>query len=256
MHLSLSLSLAAAFGGALALAFSFALHRIWRPALTSEFKDLTSFLARTLSGIYGLILALSFNMVSSERIELEEAIDEEVVLLLQIHEDIDEELTGPLRQALLLDIDKYLNAVLSDEWDKDGAAASGTPGDMALENLRKRLRQLEDKDSETAAEIDSLVDAVEQRRLQRLLEYDQRLPPVFWILCFFLFFANLIPLARFADGRSNAALIACYGATIGLVLYSIALLSQPYHPAMPVSHRPFALVESQLEHTRTAPVKP
>ena len=256
MQLSLSLLLVAALGSASALVFSFALHRIWRPALTEEFKDLTSFLARTLSGIFALILALSFNTASSERIELEEAIDEEVVLLLQIHEDIDEELTGTLREAMLLDITTYLTAVLSDEWDKDGARPSGSPGDAALESLRNRLRQLEDKDSQTGAEIDALLDAVEQRRLQRLLEHDQQLPPLFWILCFFLFFANLIPLARFAHGGSNAALIGCYGATIGLVLYSIALLVQPYHPAMPVSQKPFALVESQLAHTSAASSKP
>ena len=256
MYLSLSLPLVAAFGGAVALVFTFSLHRIWRPALTDEFKDLTSFLARTLSGIYALILALSFNMATSERMELEEAIDEEVVLLLQIHEDIDEELTGPLRKTLLLDIAKYLDAVRSDEWDTDGAAASGTPGDAALESLRNRLTQLGDQYSETAAEIDSLVDAVEQRRLQRLLEHNAQLPPLFWSMCVFLFFVNLIPLARFGHGYSNAALIACYGASIGLVVCGIALLSQPYHPAMPVSHKPFALVESQLERSRAIPVKP
>lgn len=96
-------------------------------------------------------------------------------------------------------------------------------------------------------EIDAMLDEVERRRLQRLLDLEQSLPPLFWILSIVLFFALLIPAAKFTPTRSSALLIGTYGAVVGVVLFSILVLSQPFHSSMPVSDEPFSLVSAYLE---------
>jgi integral membrane sensor domain MASE1 len=78
-----------------ATAFAFAFRRVSRPMISNELKDITAWSARALGMVYALILALAFNTVMSEHTELEEAIDEEAILLVQILEDSLEEMDEP-----------------------------------------------------------------------------------------------------------------------------------------------------------------
>jgi hypothetical protein len=122
--------------------------------------------------------------------------------------------------------------------------------------MRTRLLPLEAKNPAMVAELDEMLDEVERRRLQRLLDLEQALPPLFWILSIVLFFAMLVPAASFTPNRSSAVLIGTYGAAISIVLYSILLLSKPFQSSMPVSDEPFRLVRTHLERSvgaRTAP---
>jgi prefoldin subunit 5 len=239
--------LVALAGGGIALLFTFGLKGFYRPTVTDEFKDLASSSGRALGALYALILALAFNTVMSEHSELEEAIDEEAILVAQILEDSLEEMDEATGREAVDDLVVYVDAVVNEEWKAQSAATVSRTADAALERLRTRLQTLEAENPSMAAELDQLLDEVERRRLQRLLDLEQSVPPVFWILSILLFFSTLIPFTRYSPTRANGVLIGTYGAAVGIVLYSILMLSEPFQSSMPVSDKPFRLVQGYLE---------
>lgn len=248
--------LVALAGAAIALAFTFGLNAIWRPTVTDELKELALSSARALGAVYALILALAFNTVMSEHRELEEAIDEEAILVAQILEDSLEEMDEATSREAVDDLVVYVDAVLNEEWKAQSAATVGRTADAALERLRTRLQTLEADNPSMAAEIDQLLDEVERRRLQRLLDLEQSVPPLFWVLSILLFFATLVPFARYSPARANRVLIGTYGASVGIVLYSILMLSEPFQSSMPVSDEPFRLVQGFLEQAMSRVDRP
>ena len=237
-------------GAGTAVAFSATFRRVWRPNATSETQELVGQTARRLGAVYALILALAFNTVMSEHTELEEAIDEEAVLVAQILEDAVEEVPEADSREMVNDLAAYVDGVVNEEWNARSAASVNEEAQDALGRVRVRLQRLESVDPQMVAETDDLIDQVEQRRLQRLLDLEQTLPPVFWILSIALFFATLIPTAYSAKSRDKVLLVGAYGASVGLVLYSILILSEPFRSSMPVSDEPFRLVQTYIEAAR------
>ena len=256
LPIGVALSLVAIAGAATAIASVFGFRRLWRPMVSDELKELTTWSARALGTVYALILALAFNTVMAEHTELEEAIDEEAILLVQIAEDSLEEMDEASGRAAIEDIAIYVDAVVNGEWKAQSPATVSRTADAALERLRTRLLPLEAKNPAMVAEIDGMLDEVERRRLQRLLDLEQTLPPLFWILSILLFFAMLVPASSFTPSRVSAVLIGTYGAAIGIVLYSILVLSEPFQSSMPVSDEAFRLVTSYLEHSVSAGTAP
>jgi hypothetical protein len=256
LPIGVALFLVAIAGTAAALAFAFGFRRLSRPIISNELKDITAWSARALGMVYALILALAFNTVMSERAELEEAIDEEAILLVQIVEDSLEEMDEASGRAAVEDIAIYVDAVVNEEWKAQSPETVSRTADTALERMRTRLLPLEAKNPAMVAEIDGMLDEVERRRLQRLLDLEQTLPPLFWILSILLFFAMLVPAASFTPTRTSAVLIGTYGAAIAIVLYSILVLSEPFQSSMPVSDEAFRLVRSSLERSGSAAEAP
>jgi hypothetical protein len=177
LPIGVALSLVAIAGAATAIAFGF--RRLWRPMVSDELKELTTWSARALGTVYALILALAFNTVMAEHTELEEAIDEEAILLVQIAEDSLEEMDKASGRAAIEDIAIYVDAVVNEEWKAQSPATVSRTADAALERLRTRLLPLEAKNPAMVAEIDGMLDEVERRRLQRLLDLEQTLPSLF-----------------------------------------------------------------------------
>ena len=243
------LFLVAFAGAAIGVAFTFALAKFWRPEPTESLADITTFSMRAIGALYALVLALAFNSVIGEHNQLEEAIEEEAVLLVQIAEDSIEEMDERTGRAMAEDIAVYVGAVVNEEWNAQSADLVPRTAEAALERMRKRLPLLEAEDPAMVAEIDLMLDEVERRRLQRLLDLEQSLPPLFWILSVVLFFALLVPVARFVPTRANAVLVGTYSAAVGALLYSILMMSEPFRSSMPVSNEPFLLVMSYLERT-------
>ncbi len=204
LPIGVALFLVAIAGAATAIAFTFAFRRLWRPMISNELKELTTWSARALGTVYALILALAFNTVMAEHTELEEAIDEEAILLVQIAEDSLEEMDEASGRAAIEDIAIYVDAVVNEEWKAQSPATVSRTADAALERLRTRLLPLEAKNPAMVAEIDQMLDEVERRRLQRLLDLEQTLPPLFWILSIVLFFAMLVPASSFTPSRVSA----------------------------------------------------
>ena len=130
---------------------------------------------------------------------------------MQIAEDSLEEMDEASGRAAIEDIAIYVDAVVNEEWKAQSPATVSRTADAALERLRTRLLPLEAKNPGMVAEIDQMLDEVERRRLQRLLDLEQTLPPLFWILSILLFFAMLVPASSFTPSRVSAVLIGTYG---------------------------------------------
>ena len=133
--------------------FTFGLKGFFRPTVTDELKDLASSSGRALGALYALILALAFNTVMSEYSELEEAIDEEAILVAQILEDSVEEMDEATGREAVDDLVVYVDAVLNEEWKAKSAATVTRTADAALESLRTRLQPLETENPSMAAEL-------------------------------------------------------------------------------------------------------
>lgn len=112
LPIGVALTLAGLGGVLVAIAFTRGAHWIWGPQASEELADVTSFSLRAIGAVYALILALSFNAVMAEHTELEEAIDEEAILLVQIAEDSIEEMDAASGRAAAEDIKIYVAAVV------------------------------------------------------------------------------------------------------------------------------------------------
>ena len=177
LPIGVALVLVSIAGAAIALASSVAFRRLWSPGVTPDLKELANQTARRLGALYALILALAFNTVMSEHTELEEAIDEEAILIAQILEDAVEEMNATDSEAVVKDLGMYVDAVINKEWSASRAIEVTGEADAALERVRSRLQSLQGEAPDMVAETDALIDEVERRRLQRLLDLEQTLPP-------------------------------------------------------------------------------
>ncbi|OAN18154.1 hypothetical protein A3K86_04435 [Photobacterium jeanii] len=236
--------------GLTAVLFTTLLHHLVHPARTDENAQLCANLSTRLGALQALILALAFNTVFSEYNELSESIDQEAVVISLVLEDLSEELPAENALASVATLANYVYAVLEEDWITKEPLASNLTADLALYDLRRLLDDMPTSPAitETVREIDQLLDEIDRLRMQRLVDYDDDLPPLFWELLIALYFLALLPISYFKQTKISACYIASYGMAIGIVMYAILLYSQPFQTSLKVENQPFVRILHTIEN--------
>lgn len=207
---------------------------------TEELKDPTSSLFRVVGMLVGLMLSLAFAEVVVQLRAIENAIEREAVAISDTFDDLqrfDLEKTRIIR-AILID---YTQAIIDDDWP---ALADDELGQLAAD-LNKQLQQsvmeLEpatESQKQLWSRILNDLDAASDYRLIRL---DNALaePPVYLYVVFIGFLVTMACFGAYRPQGPLVVLVSMYTLFIGLVLYLILALSDPFQGGIGVDPTTF-----------------
>lgn len=211
-----------------------------------DLKDPTSNLFRVVGMLVSLMLSLAFAEVIVELRAVENAIEREAVAIGDTFEDLrrfDEPATRDIRVTLLA----YARAVVEDDWPALAKNRLGHRTNELKMRLTERVMSLEPKtpiQEKLWSRILTDVDAISGHRLIRL---DSALakPPVYVIVVIFGFLVTMAFFGAYRPRLSLMSLVSLYTVFVGLVLYLIVALSDPFHGALGIEPTTFEhLVEA------------
>lgn len=205
-----------------------------------DLKDPTNNVFRVVGLLVGLMLALSFSEVISELKTIRSAIQSEAVAISDAFEvlklyDIDK--TQELRAILV----EYSKAVINDEWST-----------LAEDKLSKRVEALKNQFAKAAINLKPvnptqevlwpyILDDLDSLSDYRSIRLSSALaaPPIFIYIIIFGFLLTMACFGVYPPKTPLVVLISFYTVFIGLVLYLVLQLSDPFKGDIGVSSRPF-----------------
>ena len=202
---------------------------------SDELKDPTSNLFRMVGLLVSLMLSLAFAEVIVEQRAIENAVEREAVGISDMFHNLqrfDIERTREIRTILV----DYTQAVIDDDWPALANDKLGERAEALKRQLYDRVLALEPATS-TQEQLLSLIvadgDAISDYRLIRL---DNALaqPPIY---IYAIIFGFLITMACFGAYRPQVplvALVTLYTVFVGLVLYLILAMSDPFQGGLGV----------------------
>jgi hypothetical protein len=212
-----------------------------------DLKDAVTSLFRVVSILVSLMLSLAFSEVIIEMHAVEKSIEREAVAISDMFMALpyyDEKVAVEMRSILV----DYAYAVADDEWpalanDHLGQRVSALKQEFtdALLKLNPANRTQEQVWSSILADVD----AVSDNRLKRL---DGALskPPVYINVVFFGFLITMVFFGTYRPEPVLIALSSLYTLFVGLVLYLIIALSDPFHGGMALEPNTFRLLAETL----------
>jgi hypothetical protein len=195
------------------------------------------------------MLSLSFAEVLTEYRAVADAVEREVATISDLYDDLrryDAEVTSEARAELIA----YSQSVIQDEWPSlANDSLSDRAGDIKarLIDLVLKLEPAERQQEQVLSRIMTELDKLSDYRLTRL---DSALagPPVFVRV---IFVGLLITMALFGKYRpqlSLLVLVSFYTAFVGLVLYLMLAMSDPFQGGLGASTETLErVVEFMLE---------
>jgi len=222
-------------------------HKFISMYLRGDLKDAIGSLFRVVSILVSLMLALAFSEVIIEKQAVEKAIEREAIAVSDIFIALnyyDEQRAVEIQRILVA----YAHSVVDDEWPA-----------LANDHLGPRTNALKQKFTEALLELNPVgrvqekvwstilvdVDVVSDNRLIRL---DGALskPPVYINVVFFGFLITMVFFGAYRPEPVLVALSSLYTVFVGLVLYLIIALSDPFHGGMAIEPTTFRLMAEIL----------
>jgi len=207
---------------------------------SDDLKDPTSGLFRVIGMLVGLMLSLAFAEVVVELRAIENAIEREAVAIADTFDDLqryDIEGTREIRISLI----DYTQAVIDDDWpalsnDKLGRRAGELKRQLAehVWKLEPATPIQEKLWSQILADYDAISD-------HRLICLDNALaePPVYLYVIMFGFLVTMVCFGAYKPQGPLVVLVSLYTVFIGLVLYLIMALSDPFQGGIGVDPTTF-----------------
>ena len=196
---------------------------------SEDLKDPIGGLFRVVGMLVSLMLSLAFGEVIVKLVTVRNAIDREVVAIADTNKDLelfDLEKTREIRSLLIY----YTQALIDDEWPA-----------LANDSLSQRVDAFERQISKAVMKLEATtplqehlwpllaadVDLISDLRLTRL---DNALvePPIYIIVIIIGFVVTMACFGAFKPQTPVVALVTLYTLFIGLVLYLILTLSDPF----------------------------
>jgi len=213
-----------------------------------DMKDPTSNLFRVVGMLVSLMLALAFSEVISELRTIRSSIQREAVAISDISDVLklyDRESTREI-QTLLID---YAQTVIDDDWpaladDRLSPRVGAMKNQLAkaVLNLKPATTTQEKLLSNIMADIDALSD-------YRVIRLDSALaqPPIYVYVIIFGFLVTMACFGAYRPQVPLAVLIMLYTLFVGLVLYLVLALSDPFQGDIGVSPASFEYLVETLQ---------
>lgn len=196
---------------------------------SEDLKEPIGSLFRVVGMLVSLMLSLAFGEVIVKLVAIRNAVDREVVAIADTNKDLalyDIEKTREIRSILI----DYTQALIDDDWPALANDNLGQRADALERQLSKAVMKLVPTTPEQehlwpllAADIDLLSDL-------RLTRLDNALaePPIYLIVIIFGFVVTMACFGAFKPQTPVVVLVTLYTSLVGLVLYLILTLSDPF----------------------------
>ena len=222
-------------------------YRLFGTSADSNTKEVATILFRAVGVLLGLMLSLNFANVRLEFVKIQDSVEQEAEEIGELAGDFKRfgsEAATILHEKLI----DYVKIVINEEWPQ---LAKGSESQAAhklfyeIEDgilaLKPESQYQQDLRNRLLKDIDELTDY----RLARVFSGNVSLK---WFLIVVLigFFMSSFLLCVNPLRLTTLIFISCYSSFIGIVLYSIVALNQPYQGFIQVSVKPFKTVYQSL----------
>lgn len=199
---------------------------------------------------YGLAVALMAVDVSETYTDVEKIISGEAAAINAIYRDVSS-YPEPIRQELQHELRTYTNQVINDAWPLQRQGKIPVAGIEHMSRFQAVLDKFEpatEGQKILHAETLSAYNELIQARRQRLDAASTHLPAVMWAviiagalisLCASFFF-------KVEDVRLHGILVTLLAVFIGLIIFMVFALDQPFRGDLGLSPEPYQLVYDQL----------
>lgn len=222
-------------------------YRLFGRTADEKARGLARLLFRAVGILLGLILSITFANLRAEYVKIQASVELEAKEITELASDFKRfgsDAAAELRAELL----EYVEVVINDEWPRL-AKGSHSPKAQKLFlevedgilNLNPESQYQQDMKERLLKDIDEISD----HRSARIFSGNVSLT---WFIVVVLigFFISCFLLCVHPVRLSTLVFISCYSTFIGIVLYSIVTLNQPYHGLTHVSVKPFRMVYRTL----------
>ena len=206
-----------------------------------DLKDATGNLFRVVGWLFTLLLSLTFTQVLRDTFAVQTAIESEARAISDADHDVrrlDKAQGAPIRELLI----GYANAVIRDEWrtlvheELDRGAGAFL---RKIEAAALRLEARNPAEEALRARIIADVDLISDHRLTRLLHARAGPPIINMIAVLFGYFVTMICFGVYRPRRVLLLLVALYTLFVGMVVYFVVALADPFEGMTQADPGPF-----------------
>ena len=213
-----------------------------------DLKDPITSLTRTVGILVSLVLSLTFGEAITEWQAIKSAINQESVAISDTYINLkyfDSEDTREIR-AVLID---YAQAVIDDDWPAMANDRLGQRASALKRQFTEKVMELKPATSiqkEIRSGIIADIDTLSDHRLIRL-NHSMAKPPVYVLVIIFGFLVSMACFGAYQPQFPLIALVSLCTLFIGMVLYLILAMSDPFQGAIIIDPTPFAYLIEALE---------
>jgi ABC-type multidrug transport system fused ATPase/permease subunit len=196
---------------------------------SDDLKDPTSSLFRVVGMLLSLMLSLAFGDVIIELVQIRNAVERETSAIADVYKDLelfDIERTRNIRTMLI----DYTQAVIDDDWPALGEDKLGQRTDKLERQLSEAVIKLKPTtpiQEKLLSRIMADADLISDYRLNRLNNALVK-PPVYIFVIILGFFVTMACFGAYRPQAPLVGLVLLYTLFVGLVLYLIVTLSDPF----------------------------
>jgi hypothetical protein len=234
-------ALAMASFAVLSIVLYLVLHRLVLVSANEDTRRMAEAVAGRVGIIHGIVLGMMFSNITAEYTGMVAALEAEASALIRLHNAMERQEDERLEPAME-ELRGYIHFVVERQWPalRAGRVEAGDhelAGRDLLDNVWRSVDRVEPGPHQN--KLMSLVDEVENYRNLRLFDRLGSLLPLFWYIAIIGYVLTLAGFCVPRPSRARCTLAALYGAMVGVVLYGILVMTQPYSPAAGVSPKVF-----------------
>jgi hypothetical protein len=216
-----------------------------------EVEGATSDLLRVVGWLFTLLLSLTFTEVVAESALTESAIEHEAGAISDIHQNMRRyglEETREVRERL----NDYTRAVIDDDWPALAQGRLSEQADTALRQLIDAMMKLRPASANQETLLSRTivdVDMISDYRLSRLQQAREK-PSHVLIVVFLGYLVTMVYLGAYRPRSIIVVLMSLYTLFVGVVIYLVLAMSDPFHGAIAVDSAPFEYVLEAMRQVR------
>jgi hypothetical protein len=247
----LTLLLFVAFGLAGLLASRRMIRRVH---LQHSYNDIVGFYLAALTVLYGVTLGLLAIGAWTTYIDTEAKVAREAAAVAILYRTVGS-MEEPMRSTLQADIREYANSVIEIGWPEQRQGIVPVENRVSLDKFRQDFRKWEpttEAEKILEEDISQQFDVLETSRSIRLDSVTDELPSPLWALIWVGAAICIISTWFFhmQSLKMHIWMTVLFSALIGLMVFMVAALDNPYRGKISVSPEPFERVYHQMINPR------